>query len=194
MPCRDDDEVFATINGFAFKSAADTEEALPDAGLVVDGRILGRIRTDPWFSNLIIDRSGFAWIENATRFFERRGFDQNVAFLLQGTTYIQQGRNQRWDGDNPEVNWRSGIGIGHSDEADTIIIAHTLVPTTNLEALTAYGRGLTQYEMARFMMELGAQDAVVLDGGPSAALRLSGRLVSGGLRGLPLCIAVRSAR
>ena len=88
------------------------------------------------------------------------------------------------------MNWRSGIGVSRGIHGQAIVLAHTLVPPTNLSALTAYGRGLTQHEMAEFMIGLGAQEALVLDGGPSAAFRLENRIISGGLRKMPLCIVV----
>ena len=188
-PCRDDHAV-ATINGYTFKQSPEGAAPLPDAGLVSNGRVLGRLRTNPWYSNLIVDGHGQTWIENAQRFFQRHGFDPTIEHLIQGTTYLMDGRNVRVDGDNPEVNWRSGIGVAHTADSDRIFLAHTLLPATNLAALTAYGRGLTQYEMAQFMLGLGAQDALILDGGSAATFRVGDSLVSGGLRELPLCIAI----
>lgn len=187
-PCRDDAGL-AAINGYAFKRI-DGEALLPEAGLVLDGRVAGPLRVDPWWGNLVIDHGGHVSIENARDFYLRRGLDGTVAHLLQGTLYVRHGHSQRREGDNLEVNWRSGVGLGRDG---ALILAHTLVPVTGAAALTAYGRGLTQAEMADVLVGLGAEDAVVLDGGPSAALSLAGRLVSGGLRGLPLCFSLRPA-
>ena len=186
-PCRDDAGL-AAINGYAF-SRIDGGALLPEAGLVVDGQVHGRLRVDAWWANLVIDHDGRVGIEGAREFYARQGLDASVTHLLQGTLYVRGGKSVRHEGDNPEVNWRSAVGLGRGGE---IILAHTLVPMSGGAALTAYGRGLTQAEMADVLVDLGAVDALVLDGGPSAALSLDGRLVSGGLRGLPLCLTLRA--
>jgi hypothetical protein len=187
-PCNEARGV-ASINGFEFRVGS-TGHVLPEAGLVLDGQVLGSIRTDPWYSNLLVDEQGRISIEDARAFYERGGLDGSVVHLLQGTTYLRQGRSMRRDGDNPEVNWRSAVGVGRPGGRERLILAHTLVPTTRVAALTAYGRGLTQAEMADLLSSFGAEDAVVLDGGPSAAMAVGGRLVSGGLRGLPVCLTL----
>lgn len=187
-PCNDSDAL-ATINSYAFKYPSAGPELLPDAGLVIHGKVVGRLRTDPWYSNLVVARDGTTRIENAQAFFLRNGFDASLEDVVQGTTYVRDGKNQRWQGDNAEVNWRSGIGVRRTAAASEIIVAHTVLPNSNLEAMTAYGRGLTQFEMAEVMVALGADDAMILDGGPSAAFSGAG-IVSGGLRELPCCIAI----
>lgn len=192
-PCATADAV-ATINGGTRKLVADAEALLPDAGLVISGRVVGQLRVNPWYANLVVDRQGEVKIEPAASFFARQGFGDSVLHLLQGAFYVRDRQNVRRFGDNPEVNWRSAIGKGRGPNGDTIIIAHTLLPRTNVEALTAYGRGLTQYEMAALLLGLGATDALVLDGGPSATFKLGAQISSGGLRPEPMCVALEARR
>jgi len=187
-PC-DPEGALATINGYAYRHTGVPGELLPDAGLMLHGQVLGRIKTHPWYVNLLIDKTGDVRLENARHFFDRQGVRGDLDALLQGAIYLQGGRNHRQPNDNPEVNWRSALALGTVDGAPRIFLVHTLLPTTALGAATAYGRGLTQFEMAEQLRALGATDALVLDGGPSAALTIPGVLASGGVRPVPLCVA-----
>ncbi|MFC1610228.1 phosphodiester glycosidase family protein [Myxococcota bacterium] len=191
-PCNLETSAFAVINGFTFDFGTHTHEVLPDTGLIIDGTLHAKLRTNPWYGNLIVDRRGGVRVEGADAFYRRHGMGLQIRHLLQGTVYVRGGRSVRRKGDNPEINWRSAVGVRTGPSGDQIIFAHTRVPPSPFGAAAAYGSGVTQYEMARFLVTLGVDEALILDGGPSAAFRVQSSVKSGGLRPTPVCLTART--
>ena len=191
-PCDLEKAGYAAINGYTFAEAAIEGQRLPDAGLLVDAHLVGKLRTDPWYGNLSIDDAGTPSLEAADRAFARGALPAATRELIQGTVYVRNGQSARSYGDNAEINWRSAIGLRHANGKLQILFAHTLLTRSGIMAGFTYGDGLTQHEMAELLLGFGIEEALILDGGPSAAMKVEGVLSSGSLRPTPVCIVAES--